>query len=115
MPSRSRRDARHIATVDFVWVWEGDARPPDTVLRSPASIPAADDIMLSDRKWFEAHPAEDRYLRRYVPGEFLETPPPPPRGCELVTLVTVMGRDATGHSLFRYRELGIVQRRKCDA
>jgi len=36
-----------------------------------------------DREWFEAHPGQDRYVRRPIPGEFgpggngLKAPPPP--------------------------------------
>ncbi|MFH0300999.1 hypothetical protein AAFX91_27995 [Bradyrhizobium sp. 31Argb] len=86
------------------------------ILRSSEpALKNADQARETDRCWFDEHPAEDCYIREFVPGEFpvRELPPIPP-GFRYATLVSVVGRDKTGAAILRKRELMAVLERPQD-
>jgi hypothetical protein len=67
-----------------------------------------DEAIAADRKWFDAHPDEDEYIREFVPGEFgkAELPEILP-GFRYATHVAVTLR-VRGKPVGRFRQLMMV-------
>jgi hypothetical protein len=81
------------------------AMQPITRSRLSKPVMTVDEAVAADRKYFDAHPDADEYIREFVPGEFgaLELPEILP-GFRDATHVSVIHRE-NGVAVGRYRSL----------
>lgn len=78
--------------------------------RAAKPVMTVDEAVMADRKYFDAHPDEDEYIREFVPGEFGKAELPEiPEGFRYATHVSVMLR-VDGEPVGRYRSLMMI----CD-
>jgi hypothetical protein len=68
-------------------------------------VMTVDEVVEADRRYFDAHPEEDEYIREFIPGEFGKAELPEiPDGFRYATHVSVFHREG-GEPVGRYRQL----------
>ncbi len=98
---------------------ERKALQPISRARPSKPVMTVDEAVEADRKYFDAHPDEDEYIREFVPGEFgARELPEIPEGFRFATHVLVFHRE-NGEPVGRYRSLmaiceGSEMRRQTD-